>query len=60
MEELSKEELLELVAFYKQRCSDVEFNVLKTQLKLNYFINLISKSEEVAAAPKASPSKKTG
>lgn len=60
MEELSKEELLQLVAFYKQKSSDLEFNVLKTQLKLNYFINLMSKSEEAASAPKASPSKKTG
>ena len=60
MEELSKEELLQLVTFYKQKSSDLEFNVLKTQLKLNYFINLISKSEEVAVAPKVSSSKKTG
>ena len=60
MEELSKEELLQLVTFYKQKSSDLEFNVLKTQLKLNYFINLISKSEEVGVAPKVSSSKKTG
>jgi hypothetical protein len=35
MEDLSIEELRQLVTFYKQRLSDVELSMLQTQLKLN-------------------------
>ena len=35
MEDLSIEELKQLVTFYKQRLSDVELSMLQTQLKLN-------------------------
>lgn len=35
VEELAIEELKQLVAFYKQKSSDLEYNMLITQLKLN-------------------------
>ena len=39
MEDLTIDELKQLVIFYKQRASDVEFTLLQTQIKLN---NLMS------------------
>jgi hypothetical protein len=39
MEDLNIEELKQLVTFYKQRLSDVEFSLLQNQLKLNKFIS---------------------
>jgi hypothetical protein len=39
MEDLNIEELKQLLTFYKQRASDVEFSMLQTQLKLNKFIS---------------------
>jgi hypothetical protein len=35
MEDLSSEELIQLVNFYRQRAADLEFQVLQLQLKLN-------------------------
>jgi len=35
MEDLNIDELRQLVTFYKQRSSDLEFSLLQTQLKLN-------------------------
>lgn len=35
MEDLSSEELVQLVNFYRQRAADLEFQVLQLQLKLN-------------------------
>lgn len=35
MEDLGRDELIQLVTFYKQRASDLEFSLLQTQLKLN-------------------------
>lgn len=34
MEDLSSEELVQLVNFYRQRAADLEFQVLQLQLKL--------------------------
>jgi len=38
MEDLSIEEVKQLVNFYKQKASDLEFQLLQTQLKLNKFV----------------------
>ena len=35
MEDLTIEEVKQLVIFYKQRATDLEFNLLQSQLKLN-------------------------
>jgi hypothetical protein len=47
MEDLTIDELKQLVTFYKQKASDVEFTLLQTQLKLNKLISdqLVSKKE---------------
>lgn len=45
MEDLNIEELRQLVTFYKQRSSDLEFSLLQTQLKLNKAISLQSTDE---------------
>jgi hypothetical protein len=39
MEDLTIDELRQLLTFYKQRASDVEFTLLQTQIKLNKFIS---------------------
>jgi hypothetical protein len=39
MEDLTIDELRQLLTFYKQRASDVEFTFLQTQIKLNKFIS---------------------
>jgi hypothetical protein len=57
MEDLGIEELTQLVVFYKQRASDLEFNLLQTQLKLNKAISL--KAEELKSLNKTVPDKKT-
>jgi hypothetical protein len=57
MEDLGIEELTQLVVFYKQRASDLEFNLLQTQLKLNKAISL--KAEELKSLNKTAPDKKT-
>jgi hypothetical protein len=35
MEDFEKEELLQLLNFYKTRAADLEFQVLQSQLKIN-------------------------
>ncbi len=35
MEDLTIDELRQLLTFYKQRLSDIEFTLLQTQIKLN-------------------------
>ena len=47
MEDLTIDELKQLVTFYKQRASDVEFTLLQTQIKLNNLMSdqLVSKKE---------------
>ena len=35
MEDLTVEEIKQLVTFYKQKSTDMEFNLLQSQLKLN-------------------------
>lgn len=49
MENLGREELIQLVTFYKQRASDLEFSLLQTQLKLNKAISLGNVQEPVPA-----------
>ncbi len=39
MEDLTVEELKQLLTFYKQRLSDIEFTLLQTQIKLNKFMS---------------------
>jgi hypothetical protein len=39
VEDLTIDELRQLLAFYKQRASDVEFSLLQTQIKLNKFMS---------------------
>lgn len=39
MEDLTIDELKQLLTFYKQRSSDIEFTLLQTQIKLNKFIS---------------------
>jgi hypothetical protein len=45
MEDLGIEELKQLINFYRQKSSDLEFNLLQTQLKLNK-INSLRVPEE--------------
>ena len=40
MEDLNIEEIKQLVLFYKQKSSDLEFNLLQMQIKLNRTENL--------------------
>ena len=44
MEDLSKEELFQLVTFYKQKVSDIELDFLKLQLKYNKLNSVILNS----------------
>ena len=47
MEDLNIEELKQLVLFYKQRASDVEFSMLQTQIKLNRYLSVNASTEQV-------------
>ena len=44
MEDLTKEELIQLATFYKQKASDVELDLLKLQLKYNKLNSVILNS----------------
>jgi hypothetical protein len=44
MEDLGKEELFQLVTFYKQKVSDIELDFLKLQLKYNKLNSVILNS----------------
>ena len=41
MENLEKNELLQLIRFYKQKLSDVELELLKRQLEINSLNSMI-------------------
>ena len=49
MEDLGRDELIQLVTFYKQRSSDLEFSLLQTQLKLNKAILVNDQGQPVPA-----------
>jgi hypothetical protein len=57
MEDLGIEELKQLINFYRQKSSDLEFNLLQTQLKLNR-INSFNGSVEPEQAVKSVADKK--
>jgi len=57
MEDLGREELTQLVTFYKQRASDLEFSLLQTQLKLNKAISF-SRDQQSTPATKTVIDKK--
>jgi len=46
MVELSIEDLRQLVVFYKQKCSDVELDLLKSQLKVARLVLLTTSTED--------------
>jgi hypothetical protein len=54
MEELGVEELKQLVTFYRQKSSDVEFQLLQVQLKLN---KLMAQQSEPTPAIKTTKTK---
>jgi hypothetical protein len=57
MEDLNIEELKQLVLFYKQRASDVEFSMLQTQIKLNKYLSVNDTAEEVGSSKPVSAKK---
>jgi hypothetical protein len=46
MEDLTVEEIKQLVIFYKQKATDMEFNLLQSQLKLNRVLAVDPASEK--------------
>jgi len=53
MDNLEKNELIQLVKFYKQKLSDVELDLLKLQLEVNKLNSLVlSLSKEPVKKPK--------
>jgi hypothetical protein len=58
MEDLTIDELRQLLTFYKQRASDVEFTLLQTQIKLNKFISAQLVSDQ-NVSKKEAPEKTT-
>jgi len=49
MNDLGIEELKQIINFYKQKSSDLEFTLLQTQLKLNKIISLQPNEEPIPA-----------
>jgi hypothetical protein len=47
VEDLNTEELKQLVLFYKQRASDIEFSMLQTQIKLNRYLSVNASTDQV-------------
>jgi hypothetical protein len=47
MEDLNIEELKQLVLFYKQRASDIEFSMLQAQIKLNRYLSVNASTDQV-------------
>ena len=45
MEDLTIEEIKQLVIFYKQKSSDLEFNLLQMQIKLNRTTSVVNSVE---------------
>jgi len=52
MDDLTKEELIQLLTFYRQSKSDLELNLLQTQIKLNKAISLVTNDVPVPATKK--------
>ena len=52
MDDLTKEELIQLLTFYRQSKSDLELSLLQTQIKLNKAINLVTNDVPVPATKK--------
>lgn len=52
MDDLTKEELIQLLTFYRQSKSDLELNLLQTQIKLNKAISLVNQDVPVPATKK--------
>jgi len=46
MENLEKQELIQLIAFYKQKLSDTELELLKIQLEVNKLNSIILQSAQ--------------
>jgi hypothetical protein len=42
MEDLEKQDLLQLIAYYRQKCNDLEYSLLVSQIK----VNKITKAQE--------------
>lgn len=57
MEDLSLEEIKQLVIFYKQKSADLEFNLLQMQIKLNR-ITALQDTVELQTNSKSSTGKK--
>ena len=49
MNDLGIEELKQMINFYKQKSSDLEFTLLQTKIKLNKIISLQSNEESITA-----------
>jgi len=52
MDDLTKEELIQLLTFYRQSKSDLELSLLQTQIKLNKAISLANSDVPVPATKK--------
>jgi hypothetical protein len=54
MEDLTIDELRQLLTFYKQRLSDIEFTLLQTQIKMNKLVldQNVSKKETIEKTTK--------
>jgi hypothetical protein len=52
MDDLTREELIQLLTFYRQSKSDLELSLLQTQIKLNKAISLITSDVPVPATKK--------
>ena len=52
MDDLTKEELMQLLTFYRQSKSDLELSLLQTQIKLNKAISLVNQDVPVPATKK--------
>jgi hypothetical protein len=52
MDDLTREELMQLLTFYKQSKSDLELSLLQTQIKLNKAISLVNSDVPVPATKK--------
>ena len=57
MEDLSLEEIKQLVIFYKQKSADLEFNLLQLQIKLNR-ITALQDTVELQTNSKSNTGKK--
>ena len=52
MDDLTREELMQLLTFYRQSKSDLELSLLQTQIKLNKAISLVNQDVPVPATKK--------